>query len=125
VGVLNKLGIKKIPIIGLAKRLEEVFLPGNSEAELIPKTSSGLKLLQQIRDEAHRFAITFHRKRRSKRTFETELTSIKGIGLSTAQKLIKEIGSVNSIKNASLESLASSVGKSKAELIYNHFQERV
>jgi excinuclease ABC subunit C len=82
-------------------------------------------LLQQIRDEAHRFAITFHRKRRSKRTFETELTSIKGIGLSTAQKLIKEIGSVNTIKNASFESLVDSVGKSKAELIYNHFQEKV
>jgi excinuclease ABC subunit C len=125
VGVLNKLGIKEIPIIGLAKRLEEVFFPGNSEAESIPKTSSGLKLLQQIRDEAHRFAITFHRKRRSKRTFETELTSIKGIGLSTAQKLIKEIGSVNTIKNASFESLVDSVGKSKAELIYNHFQEKV
>jgi excinuclease ABC subunit C len=123
VGVLNKLGIKQIPIIGLAKRLEEVFFPGNSEAESIPKTSSGLKLLQQIRDEAHRFAITFHRKRRSKRTFETELTSIKGIGLSTAQKLIKEIGSVNAIKNASLESLTASIGKSKAELIYNYFQE--
>jgi excinuclease ABC subunit C len=123
-GVLNKLGIKQVPIIGLAKRLEEVFFPGNSEAESIPKTSSGLKLLQQIRDEAHRFAITFHRKRRSKRTFETELTSIKGIGLSTAQKLIKEIGSVNNIKNASLESLAVSIGKNKAELIYNYFLEK-
>jgi excinuclease ABC subunit C len=123
-GVLNKLGIKQVPIIGLAKRLEEVFFPGNSEAESIPKTSSGLKLLQQIRDEAHRFAITFHRKRRSKRTFETELTSIKGIGLSTAQKLIKEIGSVNAIKNASLESLAVSIGKNKAELIYNYFLEK-
>ena len=124
VGVLNKLGFKQIPIIGLAKRLEEVFFPGNSEAESIPKTSSGLKLLQQIRDEAHRFAITFHRKRRSKRTFETELTSIKGIGLSTAQKLIKEIGSVKAIKSAALEKLSISIGKSKAELIYNYFQEK-
>jgi excinuclease ABC subunit C len=125
VGVLNKLGIKQTPTIGLAKRLEEVFFPGNSEAESIPKTSSGLKLLQQIRDEAHRFAITFHRKRRSKRTFETELTSITGIGLSTAQKLIKDIGSLKAIKNASIESLSSSVGKSKAELIYNHFQGKL
>ena len=122
-GVLNKLGLKNVPIIGLAKRLEEVFFPGNSEAESIPKTSSGLKLLQQIRDEAHRFAITFHRKRRSKRTFETELTSIKGIGLSTAQKLIKEIGSVNAVKKATIEILTNSVGRTKAELIYNHFQE--
>ena len=83
----------------------------------------GLKLLQQIRDEAHRFAITFHRKRRSKRTFETELTSIKGIGPSTALKLIKEIGSVNAIKNVSLEILSTSVGKKKADLIYNHFRK--
>jgi excinuclease ABC subunit C len=122
VQVLKKLGIKQVPIIGLAKRLEEVFFPGNSEAESIPKTSSGLKLLQQIRDEAHRFAITYHRKRRSKRTFETELTSIKGIGLTTAQKLIKEIGSVKAIKNATLERLSASIGKSKAELIYNYFR---
>lgn len=121
--ILNKLDIKQVPVIGLAKRLEEVFFPGNSEAESIPKTSSGLKLLQQIRDEAHRFAITFHRKRRSKRTFETELTTIKGIGPSTALKLIKEIGSVNAIKNVSLDILSTSVGKKKADLIYNHFRK--
>jgi len=121
--ILNKLDIKQVPVIGLAKRLEEVFFPGNSEAESIPKTSSGLKLLQQIRDEAHRFAITFHRKRRSNRTFETELTTIEGIGPSTALKLIKEIGSVNAIKNVSLEILSTSVGKKKADLIYNHFRK--
>ena len=124
VSVLNKLGIKQTPIIGLAKRLEEVFFPRNSEAESIPKTSSGLILLQQIRDEAHRFAITFHRKRRSKRTFETELTSIKGIGLITAQKLIKYIGSVHAVKIASLESLTGSIGQSKGIMIYNHFNPK-
>ena len=122
VEVLNNLGLKHIPVIGLAKRLEEVFFPQKSEAESIPKTSSGLKLLQQIRDEAHRFAITFHRKRRSKRTFTTELTDIPGIGASTAQKLIKEIGSVNSIKKVAIETLTAVVGIKKAELIIKYFQ---
>ncbi|MEJ2196440.1 MAG: helix-hairpin-helix domain-containing protein, partial [Ignavibacteriaceae bacterium] len=120
--VLNKLGIKQVPIIGLAKRLEEVFFPNNSEAETIPKTSSSLKLLQQIRDEAHRFAITFHRNRRSKRTFNTELTNIEGIGPLTAQKLIKEIGSVKAIKNAPLELISAVVGKRKSEIINDHFR---
>jgi len=119
--VLNKLDIKQVPIIGLAKRLEEIFFPGNSEAESIPKTSSSLKLLQQVRDEAHRFAITFHRNRRSKRTFKTELTSIEGIGPSTAQKLIKEIGSLQAIKNAPLEVLSAVVGKRKSEIINNYY----
>ena len=73
VEILDNLGFKNYNIIGLAKRLEEVFLPDNSDPELIPKTSSGLKLLQQIRDEAHRFAITFHRERRSKRIIKSEL----------------------------------------------------
>ena len=122
VKILNDLGLKQIPIIGLAKRLEEVFFPHRSEPESIPKTSSGLKLLQQIRDEAHRFAITFHRKRRSKRTFASELNEIEGIGPSTAQKLISSIGSVNAIKNATEESLSAVVGKNKAAIIKRYFQ---
>ena len=122
VKILNDLGLKQIPIIGLAKRLEEVFFPHKSEPESIPKTSSGLKLLQQIRDEAHRFAITFHRKRRSKRTFASELNEIEGIGPSTAQKLISSIGSVNAIKNATEESLSAVVGKNKAAIIKRYFQ---
>ena len=69
-----------VPIIGLAKRLEEVFVPYRSDAYMLPKTSSGLKLLQRVRDEAHRFAITFHRDLRSKRTFSSTLTDIPGIG---------------------------------------------
>jgi excinuclease ABC subunit C len=122
VKILNDLGLKQIPIIGLAKRLEEVFFPHISEPESIPKTSSGLKLLQQIRDEAHRFAITFHRNRRSKRTFTSELNEIKGIGPSTAQKLILSIGSVNAIKNATEEALTAVVGKNKAAIIKRYFQ---
>ncbi len=98
VKVLTDLGFKDINIIGLAKRLEEVFVPNASEAQSIPKTSSGLKLLQRVRDEAHRFAITFHRSLRDKRTLVSELEEIKGIGKKTAQKLLTEFGSVEKIK---------------------------
>ena len=122
VEILDELGIRDCNIIGLAKRLEEVFFPSHSEPESIPKTSSGLKLLQQVRNEAHRFAITFHRNRRSKRTIKSELTDIKGIGSATAQMLLKNIGSITEIKNSDFEKLASVVGKKKAEILLKHFQ---
>ncbi len=121
VEILDELGYKNFNIIGLAKRLEEVFFPGKPEPESIPKTSSGLKLLQQVRDEAHRFAITFHRNRRSKRTFTTELTEIKGIGSSTANRLLNKLGSLTAIKNARVDELSEVVGKSKAEIIKKFF----
>lgn len=120
--ILKELNLDNFEIIGLAKRLEEVFLPEHSEAQTIPRTSSSLKLLQHIRDEAHRFAITFHRQRRDKRTFTTELTEIKGIGEKVAAKLLTEFENLDLIKNASLEELAKVIGKAKAELIINHYQ---
>jgi excinuclease ABC subunit C len=123
VEVLNSLGIKQYNIIGLAKRLEEVFFPGNSDAESIPKTSSGLKLLQQIRNEAHRFAITFHRNRRSKRTIKTELTDIKGIGQATAYLLLKELGSVEKVKKADTKILSKLIGEKKTQLVRGHFNK--
>ncbi|HMS33265.1 MAG TPA: excinuclease ABC subunit UvrC [Ignavibacteria bacterium] len=98
VKVLDDLQIKDQNIIGLAKRLEEVFFPNESVPHNIPKTSSGLRLLQRVRDEAHRFAITYHRSLRDKRTFVTELIEIEGIGEKTAQKLLIEFGSVENIK---------------------------
>jgi len=87
-------------IIGLAKRLEEVFMPNDSDAWTIPKTSSGLKLLQRIRDEAHRFAIEFHRSLRDKRTLVSELNEIKGIGETMVKKLLTKYGSFEGVRNA-------------------------
>lgn len=117
---LDELGIKNYQIIGLAKRLEEVFLPGHSDPQSIPKTSSSLKLLQHVRDEAHRFAITFHRERRSKRTFTSELFEIKGIGEKVAQKLLSAM-SLEEIKKASTEDLEKIVGKAKSKIIFDYF----
>lgn len=108
-------------IIGLAERLEEVFLPGLSDAVMIPKKSSALKLLQQVRDEAHRFAITFHRSKRTKRTLITELTDIEGIGEKTAQRLLKEFGSVAAIRKKSLAELQNFAGEKTGKNIYNYF----
>jgi excinuclease ABC subunit C len=121
VEILNNLELKNLSIIGLAKRLEEVFFPNESEPLIIPKTSSSLKLLQQIRDEAHRFAITFHRLLRSKRTITTSLLEIKGIGEQNAQALIKHFGSVKKIKESSIESIEEIVGTAKAKLVYDYF----
>lgn len=122
VEILDELGFKEYNIIGLAKRLEEVFLPGKSEPEIIPKTSSGLKLLQQVRDEAHRFAITFHRQRRSKRIIKSELTDIKGIGKETAKLLLDKLGSFEAIKTAPEKTLEEVIGKKKTQIILNYFQ---
>ncbi len=118
---LDELGMKNYEIIGLAKRLEEVFLTGEPEAQSIPKTSSSLKLLQHLRDEAHRFAISFHRERRSKRTFTSELLEIKGIGEKVAQKLLTSF-SLDEIKSADESKLAEVIGKSKAKLVFEHYR---
>lgn len=108
-------------IIGLAKRLEEVFVPNRSNAIMIPKKSSALKLLQKVRDEAHRFAISFHRKKRSKRTIQTELTQIEGIGEKTAQQLLKTFGSVKSVRETSLDDLQEEIGNKTGQKVHNYF----
>jgi excinuclease ABC subunit C len=109
-------------VIGLAKRLEEVFLPGKANAVMIPKKSSALKLLQKVRDEAHRFAVSFHRNKRSKRTIKTELTQISGIGKKTAKQLLKEFGSVKSVQNADLVDLQKEIGEKTGQKVYQYFQ---
>jgi len=122
VKILNDLELRSIPIIGLAKKLEEIFFPDLSDPQLLPKTSSSLKLLQNIRDEAHRVAITFHRERRNKRTLETELTKIDTIGEKKAQKLLTEIGSVEDVKNADFEMLEKTVGTISAKKLVEFYK---
>lgn len=121
VEILGKLGLGDQPIIGLAKRLEEVFVPGKSEPEMMPKSSSGLRLLQQIRDEAHRFAITYHRSLRAKRTLQTELDLIEGIGKRRAKELLEAFGSVQGVKFATAEQIAEVVGEKVAAKIAEYF----
>ena len=123
VEVLAKLELHKILIIGLAKRLEEVFMPGNSEALMLPRTSSGLRLLQHIRDEAHRFAITHHRTVRSKRILQSELDLIDGIGKKRAKELLEAFGSVQGVKFATEEQLAEIVGAKVAQTIKEYFKD--
>ncbi|MBS1505308.1 MAG: excinuclease ABC subunit C [Bacteroidetes bacterium] len=113
---LKELGLYgKIPIVGIAKKLEEIYYPEDPLPLLISKKSPGLMLIQQIRDEAHRFAITFHRLKRSKNTFVTELESIPGIGKKTADKLLAHFKSVKKIKEASREELIDLIGEKAAE----------
>jgi len=121
VEALRALGIYgKIPIIGIAKRLEEIYFPEDSYPIYIDKKSESLRLLQRIRDEAHRFAITFHRDVRSKKAFGTQLTDIEGIGPGTADKLLSHFKSIKKIKEAEKEALESLIGKDKTEKLLNY-----
>jgi excinuclease ABC subunit C len=117
---LKELGLYgKISIAGIAKKLEEIYYPEDPLPLHISKKSQGLLLLQRIRDEAHRFAITFHRNKRSKSTIRTDLETLPGIGRETANKLLKQFKSVRKIREASLEDLEKVVGKRRAALIKN------
>ncbi|MCE1228561.1 MAG: excinuclease ABC subunit UvrC, partial [Firmicutes bacterium] len=115
--VLKELGLEHLELGSLAKKEELVFRPGLSEPLRIPRSSPVLQLLQRLRDEAHRFAITYHRALRAKRTLQSELTAIPGIGTATARKLLQTFGSVTQVKTASLESLKEAVGKAAAQRI--------
>lgn len=119
---LRKLGLMgKVAIIGIAKRLEEIYFPGDPLPLYLDKRSESLRIIQQIRDEAHRFGITHHRNKRSRATFTTELNEIKGISDKTAEKLLIELKSVKNIREATLEELEQVIGRSKALLVFNHF----
>jgi excinuclease ABC subunit C len=107
----------KITIAGIAKKLEEIYYPEDPIPLHINKKSPGLMLIQQVRDEAHRFAITFHRQKRSKATIKTEIEELKGIGKHTADKLLRHFKSVKKIRDASMEELITVVGKKKAEIV--------
>jgi excinuclease ABC subunit C len=119
--VLRDLDLQGQPVIGLAKKLEEVFLPGRGDPEILPKASTSLRLLQRIRDEAHRFAVSYHRSLRSKRTLRTELDLIKGIGKKRAGELLEAFGSVQGVRFASLDQLADIVGQTVAERVREYF----
>lgn len=114
----------KIAIIGIAKRLEEIFYPGDSVPLYLDKKSETLKIIQQLRNEAHRFGITFHRNKRSSSALNTDLETIGGIGEKTVVELLKHFRSLKRIKEASLEELSAVVGKSRAGIIYHHYQEK-
>ncbi|HAP36019.1 MAG TPA: excinuclease ABC subunit C [Bacteroidetes bacterium] len=118
---LRELKLENHPIISLAKRLEEVFVPHQSDPLPIPKSSSALRLLEQIRDEAHRFAITFHRSLRDKRTLQTELDLIEGIGKKRSIVLLEVFGSVQGVKFATTEQLSEVVGEKTAQKIREYF----
>lgn len=119
---LDKLGLRgQITIIGIAKRLEEIYFPGDSVPMYLDKRSETLKIIQQARNEAHRFGITHHRKRREKRTIKSELENISGIGPAAIKDLLKRFKSVKGVKEANIAELESVVGKTKAQKISSYF----
>ena len=123
VKIMQQLGLYgKISIIGIAEKLEEIYFPGDSIPLYIDKRSETLKVIQHIRDEAHRFGITHHRKKFEKGFIHSELNDIKGIGKHTAEKLMLELKSVKNIKEADLETLEKIIGKAKGKVVWEYFR---
>lgn len=121
---LRALGIEKqMTVIGIAKRLEEIFYPGDPYPLYLDKKSETLRVLQHLRDEAHRFGITFHRKQRSRKTFRSELDQIPGIGPVTVQKLLSQFRSVRQVKAASDQALLKVLTKRQLEALRAHFSQ--
>jgi excinuclease ABC subunit C len=121
---LTKLGLQdKISVIGIAKKLEEIYFPGDSVPIYLDKNSVSLKIIQQLRNEAHRFGINFHRLKRSKEMTKSDLDRISGIGEVTKEILLKEIGSVEKIKTTSLEILKNLIGNKKATILMENLQK--
>jgi excinuclease ABC subunit C len=122
---LEKLGLHgKITIIGIAKKLEEIYYPNDPLPMYLDKKSETLRIIQQMRDEAHRFGITHHRRKREKGSMKAVLTEIDGIGFSTNQALLRKFKSVKNIQLATLEELQEVIGKAKAKIVYGHFQRK-
>ena len=122
-GILCELGIeKRVPIVGLAKRIEEVFYPNDPTPYYLSRTGEPLKVICHIRDEAHRFGITFHRQKRSKAFIDSELSHIKGIGTKSLTALLRKFKTVSTVRKASHAALAEVVGNSKAEIIKKYFE---
>ncbi len=122
---ITKLGLRgKITVIGIAKKLEEIYFPGDNIPLYIDKTSETLKIIQQARDEAHRFGITHYRKKHEKSLIKSQLTDIKGIGDKTAENLLKKFKSVKRLKAANFEEWQAEVGYSKALLLKKYFGQQ-
>jgi excinuclease ABC subunit C len=120
---LEKLGLRgKIAIVGIAKKLEELFFPGDSIPVYIDKRSESIRVIQYLRNEAHRFGIAHHRNKRSKGALVSELTEIKGVGEKTYEQLIQTFKSIGGVQRASLEDLTAAVGSAKAKIIRAHFE---
>lgn len=120
---LGKLDLRgKIPIIGIAKKLEEIFFPSDSVPLYLDKNSETLKVIQQARDEAHRFGITFHRKKRSKNFIHSELQNISGVGEKTIQHLLRKFKSLENLKKQPYDTVAAEIGDSRAAKIYDYFK---
>ncbi len=113
--------VGEMTVVGLAKNEEEIFFPGDAESVKLPYNSEPLKLIRSIRDEVHRFGISFHRQQRSKGTFRNELQEIRGIGKATADHLLKTYRSVTNVREQTLETLADAVGTAKAKLVWDYF----
>lgn len=111
----------KVTLIGIAKKLEEIFFPGDPIPLYLDRNSESLKVIQHLRNEAHRFGITHHRNKRSKDFIKSELHSIQGIGPKTAEQLLSELKSVEKIKNSTLDDLSEIIGKAKAQVIFTYF----
>jgi excinuclease ABC subunit C len=114
IGVMADLGLTEVPVAGLAKRFEEIFVPDRAEPIVLPRRSQALYLVQRIRDEAHRFAITYHREVRGRQALRSELDEIEGIGPGRKKALLKRFGSVRRIREASTDDVAATPGISRA-----------
>ena len=124
VNSLKKLDLYgKVPILGLAKQMEEIYFPEDKDPYLLAKNSVALKTLMHIRDEAHRFGITFHRKLREKAQIVSVLNGIKGVGEKAETQLLQEFKSVENIKKASLEDLTKVLGAKRANLVFDYFRQ--
>ena len=122
VEAFDEMGIRgEVALVGIAKRLEEIYFPGDSLPLYIDKKSPSLRVIQALRDEAHRFGITHHRNRRSKSQIVSELDGIKGVGPTTSARLMKEFKSLKRVKEADFKAIASVIGNAKAEIIWKHF----
>lgn len=122
---LDELGIDDVAVCGLAKRLEEVWLPGDDQPVILPRASQGLYLLQRVRDEAHRFAITYHRSKRSKTVKESALDGVPGLGPARRQALLKHFGSVKRLREATVAEICEvpGIGRATAEVIVSRFAQ--